>query len=145
MRNFTLPVMQSDGHRLPSVYRVLHTLASKTSPETQTFALSLSTKKKPHSILPLKSKYKPLYVATLYFSAICKTTALVTVNLVVYNYKKTKSIVYQRSQVTVPFSCTNFYNFGWTHKCLLSIKQTYLLSLPFEFILKAKKNLFRNT
>lgn len=34
MRHCALPVMQSDGHRLPSVYRVLHTLA-KTTPRKQ--------------------------------------------------------------------------------------------------------------
>lgn len=33
-RHCVSPVMQSDGHRLPSVYRVLHTLA-KTTPLKQ--------------------------------------------------------------------------------------------------------------
>lgn len=31
---YTLPVMQSNRHRLPSVYRVLHTL-TKTTPQKQ--------------------------------------------------------------------------------------------------------------
>lgn len=66
MRHFALPVMQSDGHGLPSVYRVLHTLA-KTAPQKQkhgTFNICIKPFFQKTNIrsLPRKNKIKLLHV-----------------------------------------------------------------------------------